>query len=241
MVNDIVVSHRVRKKVSGPLHKETTYGDTGTDIKTKSGTYRQFVTRKNVESLSKGELNEIRDPRIRDIVATHVVERGGDPKKAFPPYPRVSPGGPEIRKVRLTSKQQLSLMAQTGNGYADLGSNHHITIYRLPDGKADFEIVSLFEASRRLAQRNPVAQRVRKDGAAFVMSLATGEAIKFPEGTKKGIWIVQGVWASGQVVLERDTDADHSTTTRPMPNPILKDAAVKISIDPIGRVRPAHD
>jgi len=240
-VNDIVVSHRVRKKVSGPLHKETTYGDTGTDIKTKSGTYRQFVTRKKVESLSKGELDEIRDPRISGIVVAHVAERGGDPKKAFPPYPRVSPDGPEIRKVRLTSKQQLSLMAQTGNGYADLGSNHHIAIYRLPDGKADFEIVSLFEASRRLAQRKPVVRRVRTDGAKFVMSLATGEAIKFPEGAKKGIWIVQGVWASGQVVLERDTDADHSTTTRPMPNPILTDAAVKISIDPIGRVRPAND
>jgi len=26
---DIVVSHRVRRKISGPLHKETVYGDTG--------------------------------------------------------------------------------------------------------------------------------------------------------------------------------------------------------------------
>lgn len=240
-VSEIVVSHRVRKKVSGPLHKETTYGDTGTDIKTKSGTYRQFVTRKKIESLSKSELDEIRDPRIKEIVAAHVAERGGDPKKAFPPYPCVSPGGPEIRKVRLTSKQQLNLMAQTGNGYADLGSNHHIAIYRLPDGKSDFEVVSLFEASRRLSQRKAVVQRTRADGAIFVMSLAAGEAIMFPKGSKKGIWIVQGVWASGQVVLERDADADHSTTTRPMPNSILKDDAKKVSIDPIGRVRPSSD
>ncbi|MDZ4382999.1 MAG: type II CRISPR RNA-guided endonuclease Cas9 [Parvibaculum sp.] len=240
-VSEIVVSHRVRKKVSGALHKETTYGDTGDDVKTKSGTYRQFVTRKKVEALSKGELEEIRDPRIREIVTAHVASKGGDPKKAFPPYPRVSPNGPEIRKVRLTTKQQLSLMGQTGNGYADLGSNHHIAIYRLPDGKTDFEIVSLFEASRRLSQRKPVIQRTRADGARFVMSLAAGEAIKFPAGTKKGIWIVQGVWASGQVVLERDTDANHATTTRPMPNPILKDAAIKISIDPIGQVRSASD
>ena len=28
-VEAIVVSHRVRKKVSGPLHKDTVYGDTG--------------------------------------------------------------------------------------------------------------------------------------------------------------------------------------------------------------------
>ncbi|PKQ03439.1 MAG: hypothetical protein CVT71_03155, partial [Alphaproteobacteria bacterium HGW-Alphaproteobacteria-10] len=110
-VNEIVVSHRVRKKVSGALHKETTYGDTGDDVKTKTGTYRQFVARKKVEALSKGELEEIRDPRIKEIVTAHVADRGGDPKKAFPPYPRVSPDGPEIRKVRLTTKQQLNLMA----------------------------------------------------------------------------------------------------------------------------------
>src|SRR5690606_53379 len=177
------------------LHKETTYGDTGTDIKTKSGTYRQFVTRKKIESLSKGELDEIRDPRIKEIVAAHVAERGGDPKKAFPPYPCVSPGGPEIRKVRLTSKQQLNLMAQTGNGYADLGSNHHIAIYRLQDGKIDSEVVSLLVASRRLAQRAPVVQRHRADGAKFLMSLSAGEAVQFLDGDKEGIWIVQGVWA----------------------------------------------
>src|SRR3546814_10786051 len=103
-------------------------------------------------------------------------------------------------------------MAKTGNGYADLGSNHHIAIYRLPDGKADFEIVSLFDASRRLAQRNPIVQRTRADGASFVMSLAAGEAIMFPKGSKKGIWIVQGVWASGQVVLERDTRSEEHTS-----------------------------
>ena len=31
-VKDVIVSHRVRRKVSGPLHRETVYGDTGKQI-----------------------------------------------------------------------------------------------------------------------------------------------------------------------------------------------------------------
>ncbi|MEW6089511.1 MAG: type II CRISPR RNA-guided endonuclease Cas9 [Pseudomonadota bacterium] len=240
-VSEIVVSHRVRKKVSGPLHKETTYGDTGTDIKTKNGIYRQFVTRKKVESLSKGELEEIRDPHIKEIVAAHVAERGGDPKKAFPPYPRVSPGGPEIRKVRLTSKQQLNLMAQTGNGYADLGSNHHIAIYRLPDGKPDFEVVSLFEASRRLALRKPVIQRTRDNGGTFVMSLSAGDTIEVPNGDNSGLRIIQSIWSSGVVVTLEHTDASGDTVWRPTAGSLLKGGVRKVSIDPVGQVRPASD
>ena len=76
---NIVVSHRVRNKVSGPLHKETTYGDTHEDVTTKTGTYRQFVTRKTVEALSRSELANIRDARVRTIVEQWVAARGGDP------------------------------------------------------------------------------------------------------------------------------------------------------------------
>jgi len=248
-VSRIVVSHRVRKKISGPLHKETTYGDTANDVVTKSGTYRQFVTRKKVESLTKSELGRqpetdgegIRDRRVRATLQAWVAERGGDPKKAFPPYPRLGETGPEIRKVRLLTKQQLSLMAPVATGYADLGSNHHIAIYRKPEGQVVYEVVSLFEASRRLARREPVVQRSRDSGAIFVMSLSPGDAVEFPTGPKKGIWIATGVWASGQTVLETAIDANHSTTTRPSPGSLLRDGAKKIAIDPIGRIRKAND
>jgi CRISPR-associated endonuclease Csn1 len=132
-------------------------------------------------------------------------------------------------------------MAPVSTGYADLGSNHHVAIYRLPDGKVDFEVVSLFEAAGRLAKREAVVQRQRTDNAVFLMSLSPGDSVEFPSGDKKGIWIMTGVWASGQIVLERATDASHSTTTRPSPGSLVKDGVKKLSIDPIGRVRPAHD
>lgn len=248
-VAEIVVSHRVRKKVSGQLHKETTYGDTRTDVKTKSGTYRQFVTRKKVEALSKSELAKvpeqdgegIRDDNVRETLAKWVENHGGDPKKAFSSYPRCSPNGPEIRKVRLLIKQQKSLMAQITTGYADLGNNHHIAIYRLPSGKTDFEVVSLLEASRRLAKREPLVQRKHKNGGQFIMSLSPGDTLDFPGGDKAGVRIVQGVWGNGQVVTQDHIDSTGSSVWKPNANSIVKQGAKKLSVDPIGRVRPAND
>ncbi len=248
MVDKIVVSYKVRKKLSGTLHKETTYGDTQEDFSTKTGTYHQFITRKKVEALTKTELAKdpevsgegIRDDRTRRILQKWVDDYGGDPKKAFPPYPRLGETGPEIRKVRLLTKQQLSLMARVSTGYADPGSNHHIAIYRLPSGKTDFEVVSLFKASQRKARREPVVRKTRDD-AEFVMSLAPGEAIEFPDGERKGVWIVTSVWSNGPIVIEGAADAAHVTIFRPGATELLREGARKVSVDPIGRVRQAND
>ena len=143
--------------------------------------------------------------------------------------------------MRLTVKQQLALMAPVSTGYADLGDNHHIAIYRKPDGDVEGEVVSLFEAAQRLVRREPIVQRKRKDDAKFVMSLSPGDAVEFTDGDKKGIWIVTGVWANGPIVLERDVDASSATTTRPNARSLLRDGARKIAIDPIGCVRKAND
>ncbi len=237
----IIVSHRVRKKVSGPLHKGTIYGDTGLDEQKGKTAYRMFTVGRNLAALSKSELSDIRDEAVKRIVNEWVAGRGGDPKKAFPPFPRVSPDGPEIKKARIWIKQQLALMAPATTGYADLGNNHHIAIYQKPDGKAEFEVVSLFEASRRLKAKEPVIRRER-EGAKFVMSLAAGDALEFPAGhPKQGIKIVQGVWASGVVVTLDHRDADGETVWRPSGSVLPGMNTKKISIDPIGRIRPAHD
>ena len=198
-----VVSHRVRKKISGPLHKETIYGDTRKDETGKDGTiYRYFVTRKKVEDLSKSELVDTklwRDEKVRETVKHWVDKRGGDPKKAFPPYPkRGRRTDTKIRKVRLLKKQQTRLMAPVATGYADLGNNHHIAIFQLPNGKVVPEVVSLMEASRRLAQHKPVVCRHRKDGARFLMSLSPGDVVEFQEGEKRGLWVLHGIESEGR-------------------------------------------
>ncbi len=244
-VKDIVVSHRVRKKISGPLHKETVYGDTAEDTpKNDQGEiYRYFVTRKPVEALSKRELNEIRDENIREIVKTWVDKYGGgEPKNAFPPFPKLECEGPEIRKVRLLIKQQIGLMERVSTGYADSGRNHHIAIYRLPDGAVDYEAVSLSEASRRLAQHKPVVQRDRGDDAKFLMSLSLGDSLQLTKNGKTNIRIIQGVESSGRVALIDHNDAIGKVRFRPRVKSIVSMYnGTKLSIDPIGRIYTAKD
>jgi CRISPR-associated endonuclease Csn1 len=241
MVDKIIVSHRVRMKVSGPLHDQTVYGDTQTERNQGKTVYRRFVVRKPVESLTKSMLENVRDERVQRILIDWIAARGGDPKKAFPPYPRLSEGGPEIRKARILVDQQMSLMARLGEkAFADPGANHHMAIYKTTAGTADYEVVSLLEAARRLRAREPIVRRAR-EGARFIMSLSAGSVISIPSGEVSGYWVVTGVWANGPIILERLSDAAHATVWRPGPARLLKEGAIKVSIDPIGRIGPAGD
>ena len=204
------------------------------------GDYRLFVTRKKIEDLGKAALADIRDEQVGEIVRKWVESRGGDPKKAVPPYPKRGRKGPEIRKVRVLKKQKIGLMAKVATGYTDLGNNHHIAIFRLPNGKTEFEVVSLFEASRRMAKGEPAVRRARGDGATFVMSLSQGDALRFPD-SDPGVKIIESVWASGVIVVVDHIDATGATRFRPTAGAVVKRGARKLSVDPIGRVRLAND
>jgi CRISPR-associated endonuclease Csn1 len=277
-VSNIVVSHRVRRKVSGPLHDEMPWGYTNQDIIKDGKTLGIYVKRVPVEKLgiealkisrvggmSRNAKFVVRDEAVRRALLMHLEAAGVPPTRAYPLYPRVSPDGPEIRKVRVLYIQQRKLMApvsRVGNrsgseerqplGFAP-ANNHHIAIFRLPDGKVAFDVVSLFEASRRLAKGEPIVRRKHDSGAVFIMSLAPGDTVEFPEGDKKGWWIVQGACANGQIVLVSHKDARPASKAeakrrgievreefRPTAGSLLKNGA-KVSVNPIGRIRPAHD
>ena len=247
-VADIIVSHRVRKKVSGPLHRETVYGDTEESVSGQGGqSYRVFVSRKNVEDLSKRDLREKNkelwpDQKLRRIVVAWVNRHGdGDPKKAFPPYPKRGRKGPRVRRVRLRKKQQIELMAKVSTGYSDLGNNHHIAIYRLPEGTVDYEVVSLLEASRRKGRHEPVVRRERGDGAQFVMSLSPGDSLQLTRDGENRLRIVESIWSAGPVVMVDHDDAERVTVFRPSAKTIVTSGGRKVSVDPIGRIRPAND
>lgn len=241
--NEIVVSHRVRKKVSGPLHEETVYGDTGDDVTNSNGTYRIMVRRRKVEALTKGDYDSIRDPHIQQVMKHWLSDHGGDPKKInWTKYPRVSENGPEIKNVRVLLPKKLDLMVPITTGYGAAGSNHHIAIYRRQDGKIEAEVVSLFEASRRLAKREPVVKRQR-DGCQFVISLSQGDTLLIEAGERKGYWTPKSIAGNGQIHLRKIVDAgtEDKDLWKPSPAPLIKLGAQKVSVDPIGRVRPAND
>ena len=251
-VTEIIVSHKVRRKLSGALHDQMPLGYANQTVTKNGVTLGIYVKTMAVEKLPPAtlEINSVeeisrtakfvvRDGIVRNILREHLRERGDKPDKAYPPYPRIGSYGPEIRKVRVLTTQQMNLMVPVANGYADPGNNHHIAIYRKPDGNCAFDVVTLYVACRRLAHHEPVVQRDRQDGSTFVMSLAQGDAVEFPNG--EGVWITQGVWSNGQIVLEHSNDASHLTTTRPNPGALLRKGGRKVAVDPIGRVSPAHD
>jgi CRISPR-associated endonuclease Csn1 len=248
-VEPIVVSHRALRKASGPLHKETTLGDTGEEVVEKGVTYRFYVTRKPVEQLSRSQIELIRDDRIREIVRAHVEARGGDPKKACPPYPVLvsKKGGEarEIRRVRICLKQQPGLMVPvrpSKGAYADPGENHHMAIFQTAEGKFEYEIVSRFEATRRVAKRQPVVRRSNGNDRRFVMSLGIGELLEFPnESGPPSYRIVTSVWSAGPIVLQDARDAQGGVWKRPSASSLLRMGARKVRVDPIGRVTPAND
>lgn len=249
----IVVSHRVKRKVSGPLHAETYYGDTKKDLTKGEERYRLLVTRKKVselrfEALTAGGLESranaiVRDDTIRNLLKQWVDANGGIPAKAFSSFPRLK-NGQEIRKVRVLSKQQLELLAPVTTGFADTAANHHMAIYREADGSVSYDVVSLFEAARRLSAKEPVVRGKSRRGGTLVMSLAPGDTVEFPPSTSAGqpdYRIVTGVWAEGPIVLEDHRNADGEVWKRPNAASVLKQGGRKVAVDPLGRVRAARD
>lgn len=164
-INEIIVSHRVSRKISGALHEETYYGPTG-ESASKKKHIEYLVVRKPVHSLSEKEIgwnkksqsfdkNEkvfIRDDRIRSIVQDKVWEKfkqTGDISKAIaalesdPPkllYKKGTDFNP-IHRVRVMMEKDLSKMSEfedvpkTPTRYALYGNNHHIAIYEYTDKK----------------------------------------------------------------------------------------------------------
>lgn len=244
-ISAIVVSHRVQRKASGQLHAESFYGDTGVDNRSASTTYRAFVIRKPVERLSASELDDVRDPRIRDILHAHVAAHGGDPRSAFPPYPMMPSAdgrGTAIRRVRIILRQQLATMVELPHGFADPAANHHMAIFERLDGAIDVEVVTRFEASRRLRRREAVVRRTDPTGARFIMSLSPGDMLAFPRGDgPPDRRVVVSVWAAGQVVLADHRSVRREIWKRPNAASILKAGAFKISVDPIGRISLPRD
>ena len=186
-LNQIIVSHKVRKKLSGAIHEGTYFGKT----QKSEGDYHYYVVRKPVEGLTDGEIKRIRDDRIREIIEKYIKNNGaGSLKKAEEiGYPRLpSQKGryePEIRKVRILEKAQPKTMMEAASSWVKTGNNHHTSIYRLPNGKGAYEVVSLLEAKKRLALKQPIVNKTHPEqGGELIMSLSAGDLVFFPKGIK---------------------------------------------------------
>lgn len=251
-VADIVVSHRVRKKVSGPLHKATTYGDTHQDITRDGILYRAIVQRVPITDLSIEDLKAddleaaeyvIRDKAVRTALREHVARFDWDVKKAMASGLTLGRSGPKIRKVRVISKRQIDGLVATHNGLSNPERKHHMAIYKRADDTYTGSVVSLFEAACRVARRQPIVSRIGPNRSTLVFTLAKGDVISF-EDTRSRYWVVRELKTNGQVTLVPHTEArptKQAIKYQPRVTGLMKLKPKKLSVDPIGRVRRAND
>ncbi|MFH1422586.1 MAG: type II CRISPR RNA-guided endonuclease Cas9, partial [Planctomycetota bacterium] len=257
-IDNIKVSHRVSKKVSGALHEETFYSPPRDKYGYKSDDGEYTFIRKKIESIDKKDIENIVAPVIRECVRKKVEELGGgEPNKIFKDratHPTMSSGVP-IHKVRLRVKLQIRKIAKDERvRYVKTGNNHHVEIWKETDKKGkvkwDGDVISLMDAVQRKKNNEPIVKRDFGEGKEFVCSLAFGEIVelKEPDGTRK-LYRVRTVPKMKQLSFVRLNDArkkkdiltsgDWKTSTI---DPLFhKLECQKVVITPLGEVRRAND
>jgi CRISPR-associated endonuclease Csn1 len=256
-VKRINVSHRVQRKVSGALHKETLYGavkkkNLRGELEEQPG---EFVVRKNLVDLTPSMVEEIRDETIRAIVKRRLEERGvkcgrnakgNIPAATWEPL-LTMPSGVPIHKVRLLVSMGEEGVARLSAGrIVAMGSNHHVEIFKLPNGKQSSRIVSTLEAVQRIKAGRSIIDRTHPAGGCFVMSLSINEMllIEVLPG-KNELLRVQKMDVNGSIILRPHTFAGRQRDTDKPPLIVRKSGTTiqgkKVTVDPLGRIRWAND
>ncbi|HHT9141206.1 MAG TPA: type II CRISPR RNA-guided endonuclease Cas9 [Candidatus Tripitaka californicus] len=259
-IEKLVVSHRVNRKVSGPLHEETNYSRPiqGTDGKGKP--YEFHRVRKPLVNLSESEAQDIADPVARQLVLDKLQALGiKEPKKAFsneanhPCLTTKDGRNIPIHKVRINKKVTTFTVGKgLRQRHVTTDSNHHIEVVEVLDkkGKPKWEgcLVSLKDAYDRLKAGLPVVKREHGEGRRFKFSLAGRETIEIDEGDgKRGLYVIRTV-ALPQISFVRLEDArekkvilkagDWGTSTI---DPLRIKNCQKVLVTPLGEVRRAND
>jgi CRISPR-associated endonuclease Csn1 len=254
-----MVSHRVCRKVSGALHEETSYGPTG--LKDENG-QAIYAYRKRLEELTIPMVDAIVDNVVRDILRRRLVEKGVDlhvtskkiPGEVWkePLYMRCTSSDKRvpIKKVRIREvmNHAIALCDETGRAYRAVkpGSNHHIEVFEYVDEKGrtrrDGRVITTFEAVQRSRRGEPVVRRDYQDGRRFVSSAAINETfmLQLEEGAEQ-LFRVQKISSNQQIFFRHHTfggELHGSKGISKYPNTLI---GRKVSVDPLGRVRPARD
>jgi hypothetical protein len=140
------------------------------------------------------------------------------------------------------------------------GNNHHIEVREdVKTGRWSGEVVTMFEAARRVRDKNDPVDRSGHEGERFVMSLAEGEAVRMrhPETRQPGYFVVfkldkpQTVhfihhWDARPSKESDDMEAREDVGRGLTPNNLKKlgvepgKPPFKVRVDPLGQVTPVY-
>jgi len=258
-VKNINVSHRACRKVSGKLHEETNYGPTGKKDEKGQDIY---VYRKPLDVLTVPMVNKIVDPVVREIIKGRLIEKGIDlksgdrriPKEVWkePLYMKTKKSDKKvpIKSVRIHDVKTNVIPFKNNRGevyrVADPGSNHHIEIFEFKDKKGnvkrDSKVVTMFEAVQRSRKGEPIVQRDHGTDKKFICSLAINEMVMMKnKKNEMDLYRVQKMDANKIVRFRHHT----ASTIEQKETYIDKTAHLfegyKVTVDPLGRIRPVND
>lgn len=258
------VSHRARRKVSGRLHEETNYGPVrGNNGKPVEGV---FVVRKPVDALSPNEVESIRDPVIRRIVADAFAAAGqatGRKKRGASQSSgndntslkeRLAnlkmPSGVAIRRVRVLRNEktiQPIRKGTPGEVFVKPGRTHHLCLFEWQENgktRRDAVFVTMIEAARRARDGEPIIQRrhPHRPDAKFLMSFSAGEMLLADwKGEQKLLTFKTAASTQGQIYFADNTDARKSAAYKQFVCNCNTLKGRKVTVDPLGRIRWAND
>lgn len=260
-VNQITTSHRVSNRVRGKLHKETFYGRPRKDAKG----IEYVHTRKRIEDLSPADIDAIVDPIVRRCVADKLADVGGVPKDAFEDpanHPVLETGdGKRLPIHRVRIRMNLSTFP-VGSGpntrYVQSEANHHMELFAVLDDdgnvkKWDAEVVSMLEAYRRLAAKEPVIKRDHGPNTKFLFSLANRDVVELDTDGSRRLFVIRTItkMKHSKVVLFVPINSARSKTDikqnegfsglNATPKSLRERNCIKLRITPLGEVRNAAD
>ncbi|MGC9455757.1 MAG: type II CRISPR RNA-guided endonuclease Cas9 [Phycisphaerae bacterium] len=251
LLDNMNVSHRVRRGVQGALHEENVYGRTE-----QPGV---SVIRKPLEALTLNEVDAIRDPVVKRKVIKRLYKfelkpgrskrgSGGGAKIpadvwAKPLWMNQEQGIP-IRKVRVLKTDATVQPIRDGSACVKPGNTHHVAIFELPDGKRVPHFVTMLDAARLAREGKPLVCREHPEhpDAKFVMSLSGTELVWAKwKGTERLLQFRTGAATTGQLFFTDARDARPASKKEAFSAYANTLDVRKVTVDPLGNVRWAND
>ncbi len=265
----IVISHRPEHGLGGALHEDSYYGviyhpslPPEADKLTEWEKENEFniVTRKSLTGLTQNEVGQIRDPLIRaelekilDSQPGETKQKGKKEKKTIDTEALKSAlqkYGEEngIRRVRILKKDATVKLIRHKQGHLEHikgvspGDIHHVSFWKMPDGKIVHMGVSLFDANQK--DQNSLRPH---PAAKLLIKVHKGDLLRLDhKGEEKTARIMSLRPANEIIVLTEHFEGGNIVERQKEEkiqiflsfNKILETNARKIFVSPTGRI---HD
>jgi len=254
LVDEMLVSHRVSRKVNGRLHEDTFYSRKP-DADERKGCVH---VRKRLDLLSPEDVKNIVDPMVAEAVLRKLEETTGDPKKTFaskdnhPSLRSKSGKTVPIHKVRIAKRQQTFQVGNCGRErHVTNDGNHHMEVLAVVDakGKTKWEalMVSQFDAMTRHKNGESIVNRNHGNGKSFVFSISSGELFVLEEEGMDHLYVARTI-SNGNVEYagvndsrKKDDIKRSGDWKKKSVDKLRQLNCRKVLVTPLGEVRWAND